>query len=348
MIGGAVVSVLSLLLTVTSAAAAVEDEPGNDPLIDLGGALTLILTDPVVILDTRHDGAALAPNEARAVELAPTIPTGATGIATSITAVGIDHPGTVSAGPLDISSTVGGHLVIEVHGWFTGDAVALTSDPPEDPPEDPPTIPAQELPRRVLVISDSSGAGMRRTPGASAPLIGAEFTLDLESCRRLVATSCMGREGYRPTTALQALQARAGDDYDTLIMFTGYNDLDTDFPAAFDWLMQVATDQGFSTVIWATYREDVGYMLPTRAATSYIAMNETLWERAASGEHPELHVMDWWGYTFQAPHWFTADGVHFSQVGSFGLADLIARTLAALDGRACPMPWAPGDGELYG
>jgi hypothetical protein len=37
------------------------------------------------------------------------------------------------------------------------------------------------------------------------------------------------------------------------------------------------------------------------------------------------------------------DGVHFSDLGSFGLADLISRTLAALDGRPCPMPWAPAE-----
>jgi hypothetical protein len=282
---------------------------------------------------------------------------------------------------LHLSSSISGQLVIEITGWVTGtptlppapDPSFMSGNPGDEPshpdmndagggtppstdpsfmsgnPGDEPSHPDMNdggggmVERRVLVISDSSGAGMRWTPGASRPLQGAEFTLDLESCRRLITPSCRGRDGYRPSNALEALRAQAGAGHDTLIMFTGYNDLDQDFEAAFDKIMTIADEQGFTSVIWATYREQVGYMMPTGAATSYAAMNETLWQRAASGDHPQLHIMDWWGYTFQAPHWLAPDGVHFSDVGSFGLADLISRTLAALDGRPCPMPWAPGE-----
>jgi hypothetical protein len=379
--------------------------------VAVGGPASFVITDPVTVVNTRNGSGELGPDEVLEVPLPAGVPRSATAVLATITMTGATAAGWLAARPvatngsaptastvavdgaepiravlptspegLSISTSTGGHLVIEITGWLTGrptlpserDSSFMSGNPGDEAshpdmneggwgrpseqdssfksgnPGDEASHPDMNeggggfVERRVLIISDSSGAGMRWTPGASKALRGAEFTLDLESCRRLITPSCRGREGYRPSNALEALRAQAGAGHDTLIMFTGYNDLDQDFEAAFDQIMTAADEQGFSSVIWATYREQVGYMMPTGAATSYASMNETLWQRAASSEYPQLHIMDWWGYTFQAPHWLAPDGVHFSDVGSFGLADLISRTLAALDGRPCPMPWAPG------
>lgn len=198
-------------------------------------------------------------------------------------------------------------------------------------------------PRRVLMIGDSSAAGMRWTAGASEPLQGAEFTADLESCRRLVAESCIGREGHRPATALDVIEWHADEGHDTLVMLTGYNDIDEDFEAAFDQIVAAATSNGIRTILWTTYREDVGYELPDGAATSYAAMNELVRARADAAGQPELHVLDWWTYTAEADDWFADDGVHTTDAGAYGLADLVSRSLAALDGVPCPAPWRPGE-----
>lgn len=209
------------------------------------------------------------------------------------------------------------------------------------PPSTAPSITAPERiePRRVLVIGDSSAAGMRWTAGAQEALRGADFTLDLESCRRLVAQSCNGREGYTPSTALDALREQAEGDHDTLIMATGYNDMDRNFADAFDRIVAEARAQGIETILWTTYREEVGYQLPTGASSAYSEMNDQLALRVLSGEYPELRILDWWGYTQDTPSWLAGDGVHFARAGSFGLADMISRELAALDGRPCPVAW---------
>jgi hypothetical protein len=183
---------------------------------------------------------------------------------------------------------------------------------------------------------------MRWTADARIALRGARFTLDLESCRRLVAPSCNGREGYRPSTALEALRRHAGGNHDTLVMAAGYNDMDHDFNAAFDQVVAEARQQGIDTILWATYREQVGYQLPSGASSAYSRMNEALALRVLSGDYPELEILDWWGYTAGAPHWLAGDGVHFTRAGAYGMADLISRRLAALDGRPCPVPWQPG------
>lgn len=222
-------------------------------------------------------------------------------------------------------------------------AAATTAPPTAAPP--PPTTaapapppPARTEPRNVLVISDSSGAQIRWTVGASDPLMGAAYTLDLESCRRLVAQSCSGREGYRPSTALGALRNHAGAGHDTVVMITGYNDQDADFDAAFDAIFEEVRVQGVETVLWMTYREDVAYE-PAGVPSSYSAMNQSLWLRAMSGNYPELVVVDWWRYTADVPHWLRPDGVHLSPAGAYGMSDLISRSLAAVDGLPCPAPW---------
>lgn len=191
----------------------------------------------------------------------------------------------------------------------------------------------------MLVIGDSSAAGMRWTGGATAALRGAQFTLDLESCRRLVEPSCNGREGYTPSTALEALRFHAAGNHDTLIMATGYNDMDRDFNLAFDLIVAEARAQSIDTILWATYRQDVGYQLPNGASSAYAAMNDALALRILSGQYPELELLDWWAYTRDATDWLSSDGVHFTRRGAFGMADLISRKLASLDGRPCPVPW---------
>ena len=216
----------------------------------------------------------------------------------------------------------------------TSTSTAAASTVPDDEPISP---------KRVLVIGDSTAAAMRWTGGATDALAGARFTLDLESCRRLVTRSCTGSEGYAPSHALDALQWHAGGQHDTLIVAAGYNDVGRDFADAFDRIVAEARRQRIGTIIWTTYREDVGRGLPRDASSAYADMNDQLRLRMLSGNYPELRLLDWWQYTKSAPSWVVADGVHLTRVGAFGLADLISRELAALDGRACPVAW-----ELFG
>lgn len=222
----------------------------------------------------------------------------------------------------------------------SGDSARLRVAPASTQTSTPPTTaPERIAPRRVLVIGDSSAAAMRWTAGAQDALRGASFTLDLESCRRLVSRSCNGREGYTPSTALDALREHVAGNHDTLIMATGYNDMDRNFADAFDRIVEEARGQGIGTILWTTYREEVGFQLPSGASSAYAEMNGQLALRVLSGAYPELHILDWWGYTQDTPSWLARDGVHFARAGAFGLADMISRELAALDGRPCPVSW---------
>ena len=198
--------------------------------------------------------------------------------------------------------------------------------------------------RSATIISDSAMAGVRWN-GALGGFRGFDADDRLQSCRRLVARSCFGREGIRPPTALEEIRSMPmAAPSDVLVIAVGYNDV----PDGFNWQSRVVLDaaraKGFATVAWVTYRELVGYTLPRDSVvrrSNYASMNTQLRAIVASGDYPELRLWDLDGYTRGVAGWFTSDGVHELRRGSWGVADWISRHMAALDGRPCPMPWTP-------
>lgn len=193
------------------------------------------------------------------------------------------------------------------------------------------------------MIGDSAISALRWVVGARSALRGTNFTLDLESCRRLIGTSCLGREGRQPNTALEALTSEARG-YHTLIVATGYNDWAANFTAAFDQIVAEARRLGILRIVWLTYRVDVTYVSPNGASSdaSFRSNNLILAQKLATGEYPDVVVADFNAYTRPVSHWFVADGLHYRQVGAWGVADYLTRKMAFLDGRACPFPIVPG------
>lgn len=201
----------------------------------------------------------------------------------------------------------------------------------------------KQLPRRATIISDSAMAGVRWN-GALGGLRGFEADDRLESCRRLVDTSCRGREGRRPLTALVEITwLPTPAPTDVLIIATGYNDYDYKFPIHSRMVLNAAVAKGYRNIAWITYREDVSYALPSdtnRAVSNYRTMNAELRAIVQSNAYPQLQLWDLNDYTrFASGSWFTSDGVHHLRRGSWGVADWISRKMAHLSGLPCPLPW---------
>jgi hypothetical protein len=197
--------------------------------------------------------------------------------------------------------------------------------------------------RRVLLMGDSTLAGVRWYTNARHALGGSNFVLDAESCRRLVGSSCRGREGRRPPNAVDAIGDHA--PFDVLVVMTGYNDWHTDFPNAFDRTVTAARAKGAQRIVWLTYRERSTYANPTGGtsqAEGFAIQNQTIRDKIASGAYPDVVLLDWNAYTADRTDWFTADGVHFTIRGAYGAADYIARAVASLHGEPCPAPWTVG------
>jgi hypothetical protein len=198
-------------------------------------------------------------------------------------------------------------------------------------------------PTRVLVIGDSAIAALRWVPGASSALLGDEFHLDLESCRRLLAPSCRGREGRTPPTAYEALRA-AGANYETVVIATGYNDSAASFVAAFEPIVRLARAQGVKRIVWFTLRSEVTYVAPgaTGNQAEFARTNDELLAAVGSGAYPDVVVADWRSYTAGRPEWFNSDQVHYRPLAAWAVADYLSRLKAHLHGRPCPLGVAPG------
>ena len=208
-------------------------------------------------------------------------------------------------------------------------------------------IPEFQFPpvRRATIISDSAMAGVRWN-GALGGFRGFIADDRLQSCRRLVAASCNGREGIRPPTALYEIRwLTQPEPSDVLVIAVGYNDWHVGFGWQARAILDAARAKGYRQIAWVTYRESLGYTLPSDSSvdrSNYAFMNSELRAIHASGDYPELMLWDLDGYTRGVAGWFTADGVHELRRGSWGVADWISRHMAALDGRPCPMPWRIG------
>jgi hypothetical protein len=235
----------------------------------------------------------------------------------------------VSERGVAISSHAGVHVLVDVAGWFTGDPVPAGEPPPVNTPPLPDTP--------VVMISDSSFAGMR-WGGALGSLQGAVWDARLESCRRLVGTSCRGREGYAPPNAVQELSTTVPGGNRALVVATGYNDWSLLFPMGVDALIRQARAKGIDRVIWLTYRENVGYVSPgaTSNAASFSVNNAYLRSVVASGRYPELILADWDSYSRSRSSWLTSDGVHLTAAGAPEAAAYVSRKFASLERRPCP------------
>lgn len=198
-------------------------------------------------------------------------------------------------------------------------------------------------PRPAIVIGDSAIAALRWVPGADNAIIGFQHALDLESCRRLLAPSCRGREGRTPLTVYDALGAY-GDTYAVLVVATGYNDGTGGYADAFRAIVGRARSLGYEQIVWWTLRSDVDYVSPGSVGNheTFAANNLVIDQLLASGQYPDVVLADWGGYTADKPEWFVTDGVHHRAVGAWAAADYLSRKMAFLEDRPCPMPTTPG------
>lgn len=195
----------------------------------------------------------------------------------------------------------------------------------------------------VLVIGGSSLAGLEWNSAAKKAMQGADFTFDLESCRRLYLESCSALRDSPPTTAYEVLRDK-GPGHTTAILMGGYNDSGSRFKEGFEKVIEKAREVGIERFIMVTLRvvDPEPRMEDPLKAGNFRQNNYILDDLMATGDYPDVFLADWNLYAGEQDHWFS-DKVHFSALGAWGAADYLSRKLAFLDKRACPQPRRPGD-----
>ncbi len=228
-------------------------------------------------------------------------------------------------------------VVVDLTGYFTGRPVAATRAP------EPNIAPHS----RVLLVGDSTLAGLDVATSSQRALVGFEGIVDAASCRRLVRPSCLSNvTGVIPNTAVEAILTTPGT-LDVVVVKTGYNDWFSDFPAEFAATVDAARAKGAHTILWFSYNEelrDSNGRVRTRAGQAYRENNADLYRLVDQPEYADVMLADWREYSLQRPDWFF-DGTHTTTAGSFAITDYTARWIAAIEHRPCPRPRVPG-GEV--
>lgn len=192
---------------------------------------------------------------------------------------------------------------------------------------------------QVLLIGDSTLAPLRWFEGADVALQGFDWTLDAESCRRLLLRSCRGRESRTPASAAPVIDElrEQGQRYDTIVVMGGYHSTPETIGKEFDGLVESVRRHGASRLVLLNFRESLAFPVPgSRGKESiYGVFNDVVSERLATGNYPEVNVLDWNAFSATANSWFRSDGIHTNLAGTLGLGSFISESLATIGGLPC-------------
>ncbi|MFK7917504.1 MAG: hypothetical protein AB8G14_05470 [Ilumatobacter sp.] len=221
-------------------------------------------------------------------------------------------------------------LIVDVNGYFTGSPLSAPFPVPSNTP----------VPRRVLMVGDSTLAVVRNVRPTQDLFVGFDPVLDAQGCRRLVWPSCFSDSDFRtPNTVEEAILSTSGV-VDVVVVMAGYNDWHDPFGTFVDTIMQAARSKGARQVVWLTFSEGRQPKSSATAIEVYAENTRDLW--ASAPRHSDLVIADWRNYNARSNGWMSPDGVHLTTRGGYGLADYISRWIAHLDGRACTAALTPG------
>jgi hypothetical protein len=166
---------------------------------------------------------------------------------------------------------------------------------------------------RVTVIGDSVTESFDYVPAAKRYLgRGLDLRADAVVCRRLVAASC-AFQGTAPATALQVVGADGRSLGPVVVVNVGYNDWAAVYDV--DRVVRALRGAGVRHVIWVTLRE-------AGANASIYAQSNARIRSASKRWGTTFTIADWNSYS-RGKSWFSADGLHLSPSGAFGLARLL-------------------------
>ena len=144
-----------------------------------------------------------------------------------------------------------------------------------------------------------------------------------------------------PNTAVEAILGTPGT-IDVLVVKTGYNDWNSNFPAEFDAVVRAGRAKGAHTILWLSYTES---QTSPKSRQAYQENNADLYHLVTLPQYSDVILADWRAYTSGIDYW-TWDGSHLTEAGSWLQTDFVSRWIAAIEHRPCPAPWGPG-GPVY-
>ncbi len=187
---------------------------------------------------------------------------------------------------------------------------------------------AERKTTNVLIVGDSVASVLRWAPESMKPLWHSEYNVTLETwgCQKLVDPGCIG---LAKLSALQQIQRHRNDNFDMVIVATGYNDTGAEYlRRSIRKISKEVSSQG-ADLMWLTYRENGNVRIKNRTFNNVVREEQI---------EQKMTVLDWELIARKNKHWFSGDAVHMNRFGGLQLARQIKKGLDIHYGRALPAP----------
>ena len=190
-------------------------------------------------------------------------------------------------------------------------------------------------PVNVLLLGDSTMAGLRWFEDGTKSLQGVTYTLDAESCRRISEWSCYGREKRTPKNVVSVLK-NTTETFDAVVLMAGYDSSAKRIGDEYKELIAVVRAKNLKMII-LTYKESLYFPASgSRGKRSVYAEFNAVVRDVVARDPQHFALADWNAYSTGQKSWFRPDGIHLNIDGTLALGAFISTAVAENSGNPCP------------
>ena len=190
-------------------------------------------------------------------------------------------------------------------------------------------------PVNVLLLGDSTMAGLRWFEEGTKTLRGFTYTLDAESCRRISEWSCYGREKRTPKNVISVLE-NTTEAFDAVVLMAGYDSSAKRIGDEYKDLIDVVRAKNLKIIV-LTYKESLYFPASgSRGKRSVYAEFNAVVRDVVAREPQHFVLADWNAYSSGQKSWFRPDGIHLNIDGTLALGAFISTAVAESADNPCP------------
>jgi len=190
-------------------------------------------------------------------------------------------------------------------------------------------------PVKVLLLGDSTMAGLRWFEDGTKSLKGFTYTLDAESCRRISEWSCFGREKRTPKNVISVLESTT-EKFDAVVLMAGYDSSAKRIGDEYKDLIDVVRAKNLKMIV-LTYKESLYFPASgSRGKRSVYAEFNAVVRDVVARDPQHFVLADWNAYSAGQKSWFRPDGIHLNIDGTLALGAFISTAVAENTGNPCP------------
>ena len=190
-------------------------------------------------------------------------------------------------------------------------------------------------PVNVLLLGDSTMAGLRWFEEGTKTLRGFTYTLDAESCRRISEWSCYGREKRTPKNVISVLE-NTTETFDAVVLMAGYDSSAKRIGDEYKDLVDVVRAKNLKMIV-LTYKESLYFPASgSRGKRSVYAEFNAVVRDVVAREPQHFVLADWNAYSSGQKSWFRPDGIHLNIDGTLALGAFISTAVAESADNPCP------------